>query len=142
MFGRPVTRDAVVPSRVTSNDDGRKIDREDSDDDSQGRQTRGEDGREAWTPDAETPQRKADVTPDQPEGSVPEGGTGETDFDPPLESHEYPVTTDQLRKAYGEYRVDTDDGSTALAELLEPADGETFGSADEVRDRIERLTDR
>jgi hypothetical protein len=38
--------------------------------------------------------------------------------------------------------VDTDEGTTPLAELLEPADGETFGSADEVRGRIEKLADR
>ncbi|PSP98705.1 hypothetical protein BRC89_07585 [Halobacteriales archaeon QS_4_70_19] len=47
-----------------------------------------------------------------------------------------------LRKAYGEYRVDTDAGPKPLKELLEPADGETFGSADQVRRRVEELADR
>ena len=148
---------------MTSQDDGRKVERED-DEDGQGRSTReGDgDGREGWTPDAEKPQRKGDVTRGEPgeadagaasdapedaaveehEGDVPEGGTGGDDFEPPLETREYPVTTDELRREYGEYRVDTDAGSKPLKELLEPADGETFGSADEVRDRIEKLADR
>jgi hypothetical protein len=128
---------------MTSRDDGRQNEREDTDGDGQGRQTRDDgDDREGWTPDAEKPQRKEDVTTAEPEGSVPEGGTGEADFDPPLEAHEYPVTTDELRRAYGEYRVDTDAGPKPLKELLEPADGETFGSAEAVRRRLEKLADR
>lgn len=124
--------------------DETKTDREESaGDDSQGRQTQRDDDRDEWTPDAEKPQRKGEVTTDGPEGSVPEGGVdARDDFEPPLETREYPVTTDELRSAYGEYRVDTDAGSKALTDLLEPADGETFGSPDEVRRRIEKLADR
>lgn len=130
---------------MTDRDDGRKTEREDADDGA-GRRTQREDGRDGWTPDAEKPQRKSDVTTDGPEGSVPEGGTDpETygDVEPPLETREYPVTTDELRKAYGEYRVDTDAaGTKPLKELLEPAEGETFGSPAEVRERIETLSER
>lgn len=160
---------------MTSQDDGRKVEREESEDDGQGRRTqRDDDGREGWTPDAEKPQRAGDVTSGEPNdadapgteveesqrtGDVPTGdpdadgpdaGAADDagadrdvgDFDPPLESREYPVTTGELRKAYGEVRVDTDAGPKPLKELLEPADGETFGSADEVRGRIRKLADR
>lgn len=128
---------------MTERDDGRKTDRE-GEQSGQGRQTRDDgDDRDGWTPDAEKPQREGDVETDDPEGSVPEGGTDEyADFQPPLESREFPVTTSELRKAYGEYRVDTDAGSKPLKELLEPADGETFGSPDEVRGRIDKLATR
>jgi len=92
----------------------------------------------------------ADAGPDggddgeeSPQGSVPEGGTDTgDDFRPPLDSLEYPLTTNDLRKRYRQYRVDTDSGSQALPELLDPADGETFGSPAEVRERIEQLADR
>lgn len=128
---------------MTGQDDEPKTGREASGS-GQGRQTRDDgDDRDGWTPDAEKPQRKDDVTTDEPGGDVPEGSTDAgDDFEPPLESREYPVTTDELRKAYGEYRVDTDAGPKPLKELLEPADGETFGSAEEVRGRIEKLADR
>lgn len=128
---------------MTGQDDGRETQRE-GDQSGDGRQTRDDgDDRDGWTPDAEKPQRKGDVETEGPEGSVPEGGTdAHDDFQPPLESQEYPVTTSELRKEYGQYRVDTDAGAKPLKELLEPADGETFGSADEVRGRIEKLADR
>ena len=124
-------------------DGDRKTEREDQES-GEGRSTREEEkGRDGWTPDAEKPQRKGDVTTDGPDGDVPEGGTaGFDDFTPPLESREYPTTTDELRHAYGDYRVDTDAGPKPLKELLEPADGETFGSAAEVRARIAELADR
>jgi hypothetical protein len=128
---------------MTEQGDDRKIEREDSRDDADGRQTQRADDRDEWTPDAEKPQRKSDVTTDEPDGDVPEGGTGRfDDFQPPLESREYPTTTDELRDEYGDYRVDTDAGTKPLKELLEPADGESFGSPDEVRRRIEALADR
>ena len=128
---------------MTEQDDGRKTEREGSQS-GQGRRTQDDgDDRDGWTPDAEKPQRKSDVTTEEPERSVPEGGTdAHDDFQPPLETKEFPVTTGELRKEYGEYRVDTDAGTKPLKELLEPAEGETFGSADEVRGRIEKLADR
>ena len=129
---------------MTEQGDDRKVEREDSQDgQGRGRQEQREDDRDGWTPDAEKPQRKSDVTTDDPEGDVPEGGTERLDdFQPPLESQEFPTTTDELRHEYGDYRVDTDAGPKPLKELLEPADGETFGSAAEVRKRIEALADR
>lgn len=127
---------------MTDRDDERKRDREERGD-GEGRNTEDGGDRDDWTPDAEKPQRERDVTTDDPGGSVPEGGTDAGgDFEPPLEAREFPVTTDELTTTYGDYRVDTDDGSERLAELLEPADGETFGSPDEVRRRIDGLADR
>jgi len=130
---------------MTDRDGDRKTEREDADD-GEGRRTRRTEGRDGWTPDAEKPQRKSDVTTNGPDGSVPEGGTGGEvggGFEPPLERRESPVTTDELRTACGEYRVETDAaGTKPLTELLEPADGEVFGSPAEVRERIQTLAAR
>lgn len=165
---------------MTGQDDGRETDRED-DQSGQGRRTQDDDSdRDGWTPDAEKPQRKGDVTKGEPndadapvtesEASEPTGDPAADvaeddadadrgaapdvdevddvdaddapDFRPPLESKEFPVTTNELCEEYGEYRVDTDAGAKPLKELLEPADGETFGGPDEVRGRIEKLADR
>ena len=64
------------------------------------------------------------------------------DLDDVLGAHEYPTTTDDLRGAYGDRTVETQDGSSTLKDVLEAVDGESYDSADDVRDRIQDLINR
>ncbi|GAA0196603.1 hypothetical protein ACFFQF_32850 [Haladaptatus pallidirubidus] len=55
------------------------------------------------------------------------------DFDTLLEVEDFPVTADELIATYGDYEVQSVDGTKSLGEVLRSVDDETFGSADEVR---------
>lgn len=58
-----------------------------------------------------------------------------------LGDEEYPLTADELRAEYAEYEVATDRGPERLEDLLEPAEGETFDSPAEVRERLHELSE-
>ncbi len=66
-------------------------------------------GRDAWTPDAEKPQRKRDITRDDPNDATSHDTDTDKDltFDPPLASLSYPTTTDQLRSTYRTQTIQT-----------------------------------
>ena len=57
-----------------------------------------------------------------------------------LDDEEYPLTADELRAEYADYEVATDEGTERLEDLLEPAEGETFDSPTEVRERLNELS--
>ena len=64
------------------------------------------------------------------------------DLDEALETHDYPTTTDELVKAYGDYEIETQGGSKSLNEVLTPTDSQTYVSADDVQSRIQGLIHR
>lgn len=64
------------------------------------------------------------------------------DLDEALETHEYPTTTEELVEAYGDYGIETQNGSKPLTEVLDPTDNQTYSSADDVRSRIQGLIHR
>ncbi len=55
-------------------------------------------------------------------------GTGEL-----IDAHEYPATTEELIEAYGERRLELQNGTETVAEVLERLDTETFESPEEAR---------
>lgn len=56
-----------------------------------------------------------------------------------LDDEEYPITGETLREKYAEFEVETDEGSEPLERLLEPAEGESFESPEQVRERLREL---
>jgi hypothetical protein len=58
-----------------------------------------------------------------------------------LKDQEYPLTADALRAEYAEQEVVTDHGTERLEDLLEPAEGETFDSPAEARERLRELAE-
>jgi len=55
-------------------------------------------------------------------------GTGEL-----IDAHEYPATTDELIEAYGERRLELQNGTETVAEVLGRLDTETFESPEDAR---------
>lgn len=56
-----------------------------------------------------------------------------------LEQHDYPTSAETLIEEYGEYEIDHQNGATTLQEVfgsLAESDGQTFDSADQVRQMI------
>ena len=70
----------------------------------------------------------------------PSGRLG--DLDGALETQNYPTTTNELIKAYGDYEIETQDGTESLEEVLAPTDNQTYDSADDVRSRLLGLIHR
>lgn len=64
------------------------------------------------------------------------------ELDEALEAHDYPTSSDELVGAYGDYAVESAEGSRSVEEIFSPIDDETYGSADEVRDRVLELVHR
>ncbi|WP_396611362.1 hypothetical protein ACH9L7_14285 [Haloferax sp. S1W] len=64
------------------------------------------------------------------------------DLDEALQTQNYPTTTDELVAAYGDYEIETQDGTESLEEVLAPTDNQTYDSADDVRNRILGLIHR
>ena len=64
------------------------------------------------------------------------------DLDEALETQDYPTTTDELVETYGEYEIETQDGTKPLGEVLASTDNQTYDSADDVRSRILGLIHR
>ncbi|MDS0295282.1 DUF5789 family protein [Halogeometricum luteum] len=63
-------------------------------------------------------------------------------LDEALESQTYPITTDELVEAYGDYEVEAQSGTKSLEEVLAPTDNQTYDSADDVRSRVLGLIHR
>jgi hypothetical protein len=61
------------------------------------------------------------------------------DLDAALDTHEYPTTTNELIEAYGDREVESQGGWKSIEDVFAPTDNETYDSADEVRNRIQRL---
>ncbi|WP_255196205.1 DUF5789 family protein [Halorarius litoreus] len=76
----------------------------------------------------------------EPVGDDPRGRLG--DLDGALGSHDYPVTTDELVEAYGDYELETRDGERSLEGVLSGTEDQVFDSADDVRRRVLGLIDR
>lgn len=64
------------------------------------------------------------------------------DLDEALETQRYPVTTDELSGAYGDYEIETQRGTESLEEVCAPTENQTYESADDVRSRILGLIHR
>ena len=64
------------------------------------------------------------------------------DLDEALEAQDYPITTDELVEAYGDYEIKTQGGTESLEEVLAPTDNQTYDSADDARSRILGLIHR
>ena len=64
------------------------------------------------------------------------------DLDEALENQDYPITTDELVEAYGDYEIETQRGTESLGEVFTPTDNQTYDSADDVRSRILGLVHR
>lgn len=64
------------------------------------------------------------------------------ELDESLEAQEYPTRTNELVETYGDYRVETQDGTKSLEEVFVSTDDQTFVSADDVRSRILGLIHR
>ncbi|KAB1185489.1 MULTISPECIES: hypothetical protein [Haloferax] len=63
-------------------------------------------------------------------------------LDEVLEAQDYPITTDELVEAYGDYEIETQGGTESLEEVLAPTDNQTYDSADDVRSRLLGLIHR
>ena len=101
-------------------------------------------GRDKQADDEERRQRERELEEarnraDEPEPPRDEPGEKLGDLDEALEDHDYPTTTDELIEVYGDREVESQGGSTSIDELLGPIDDETYASADEVRNQIQRL---
>ena len=70
----------------------------------------------------------------------PDGRLG--DLDEVLETHDYPITTNELVEVYGDYEIETQGGTESLEEVLTSTDNQTFDSADDARSRILGLIHR
>ena len=104
-------------------------------------------GRDKQADDEERRQRERELEEardraDEPEPPHDEPGEKLGDLDEALENRVYPTTADELIEAYGDREVESQGGSKSIAELLGPIDDETYASADEVRNRIQRLLNR
>lgn len=64
------------------------------------------------------------------------------DLDEALATQDYPITTDELVEAYGDYEIETQGGTESLEEVLAPTEDQTYDSADDVRSRILGLIHR
>lgn len=107
-------------------------------------------GRDKQADDAERRQREREldeareradeVEParDDPEGRRGDPGAGLGDLD----DHEYPTTTGELREAYGDRVIESEDGPRTVDDVLAPVGDESFDSADEVRARIRSRMNR
>ena len=92
------------------------------------------DGREKQARDEENRQRIRAMREALERGDEPEP-------EDILDAEEYPLTADELRAEYADHEVETDRGTERVADLLEPAEGETFDSPAEVRERLNELAE-
>ena len=76
----------------------------------------------------------------EPLGDDPSEQLG--DLDEALESHDYPVTTNELVEAYGDYELETQGGNKSLRDVLSSTDDQIYDSADDVRRRVLGLIGR
>ncbi len=98
-------------------------------------------GREEQADNEEKRQRKrmqeeAQTRADEPEPVHEEPDDHLGELDDALESHDYPADTEELVETYGDYEVETRDGSESLEDVLDESEGRTYESADDARSRI------
>lgn len=99
-------------------------------------------GRDKQARDAERRQRERELEEARDRSDEAEPGKQLGDLDDELETHDYPTTTADVIEAYGNYKVETQNGSKSINEVLAPVNNETYDSADDVRNRIQRLINR
>lgn len=99
-------------------------------------------GRDKQAADEERRQRERELQEARDRADETEPGTQLGDLDDALETHDYPIEAAELIEAYGDYEVETQKGWKPIDDVLAPVDNETYDSADEVRDRIQRLLHR
>lgn len=58
------------------------------------------------------------------------------DFDRILDEQDYPLARDELISAFGDYEVESVDGTQSIEEVLSSANEKTYNSADKARDDI------
>lgn len=77
----------------------------------------------------------------RPGDDAPDAAAGDSDLVlyEELEDHDYPASAEELVEHYGDYEVEPTDDSRRLHDVLSAASGETYGSADEVRRRVDEL---
>jgi hypothetical protein len=76
------------------------------------------------------------VSDDRPSIEERAQGGELSDFDEILEGQDYPVTLDELVAAYGDYEVESSDGTQSIEEVLNSVDEKTYDSAGEVRNDV------
>lgn len=108
-------------------------------DDKQGRGDKTDDG------ERRQPERRREEVRDR--GHEDEAMAGDPnrrlgELDKALETQEYPTTTSEMVEAYGDYDIETQNGTKSLEEVLASTDNQTFVSADDVRSRILGLIHR
>ncbi|WP_101296045.1 DUF5789 family protein [Halegenticoccus soli] len=91
-------------------------------------------------PEREVEEERDRAHEDRAMSGDPGGRLG--DLDEALETHGYPITTDELVEAYGDYEIETQGGTESLEEVLASTDNQTYDSADDVRSRILGLIHR
>ncbi|MGB9955656.1 DUF5789 family protein [Haloferax prahovense] len=64
------------------------------------------------------------------------------DLDEALKAHNYPTSTNELVEAYGDYEIETQDGTESVEEILALTEDQTYDSADDVRSRLLGLIHR
>ena len=99
-------------------------------------------GRDKQAADEERRQRDRDLQEARDRADESEPGKQLGDLDDALEMQDYPTTTEELVEAYGDYEVETQGGRKSVEEVLAPVDNRTYDSADDVRNRIQRLINR
>lgn len=104
-------------------------------------------GRDKQARDAENRQREREIEEsreraDEAEPAHDELGERLGDLDDALKTHDYPTTTEELIEAYGDREVETQGGLKSIDEVLASIDNETYDSADDVRNRIQRQINR
>ena len=108
-------------------------------DDKRGRDEKADNG-ERRQPERKREEVRDRAREDRAMPGEPSGRLG--DLDEVLETQGYPITTDELVEAYGDYEIDTQGGTESLEEVLTPTDNQTYDSADDVRSRILGLIHR
>jgi len=100
-------------------------------------------GREKQAGNADRRQRERDISAELERGneSEPPVEAAELDdFEGEVESLEFPATGTEIVAAVGSYKIESDDGSYTVAELVPETDAEMFDSPDAVRVQIQRPT--
>ncbi|WP_410767297.1 hypothetical protein [Haloferax sp. DFSO60] len=77
---------------------------------------------------------------DQAMSGDPGGRLG--DLDEALKAHNYPTSTNELVEAYGDYEIETQDGTESVEEVFASTEDQTYDSADDVRSRLLGLIHR
>ena len=105
---------------------------------------RSQDGRtndeEQRLPEREPEDVRNRATEDQQKHGDPGEQLG--DLDDALETQDYPITTNELVEAYGDYEIQTQSGEKSLEEVLASTKNQTYDSADDARSRILGLIHR